>query len=540
MGRWAWLLGLAACGGDDGAAPISEVGAPRAPAPAVQAGTPTLRRLTTTQYQATLVDLFGPTLIVPTALEPDVPVDGMVSIGAAVAGLSARGVEQYEDAAWDVAAQLVDPSVAERVYSCRGAGVVDEACAREIVSGFGQRVYRRPLTPAEVDALVAVAASAGETFGSFDVGIQYAVGAMLQSPAFLYRVELGEPDPDAPGARRYTSWEMASRLSYLLWQTMPDDALLDAAASGAVVTEAGLAEAVDRLLADPRARTGVRALFQDILQLGDDLDAVSKDPFVYNAWSVDLIASAREQTLREIEALVVDDDADWRSLLISQRTFVDRRLAALYGVEAPVIDGFGEVELPAAGGRRGLLGHASFLLLKSHATTTSVTRRGLYIQERLLCTDLPDPPAGLNTAIPEPSEDAPTMRDRVEVHLTVPECAACHELMDPLGLGLETFDGVGQWRTTENGVTIDASGALAGVPFADAWSLAQVVHDNPALSPCLALHIFEAATGRVPSAGEEEWMAWHTDGFADEGHRVRWLLRDLLLSPAFRQVGVVP
>ncbi len=526
------LAALLACQGSQD----PPAGVPRSDPPSFAPAPPTLRRLTTEQYRNSVRDLFGESVILPTELEPDLQSDGLYAEGAALAGLSALGVEQYEDAAYDLAIQMVDPAIHDRLVPCTPSATVDPTCAEQALSAFARRAWRRAPNAAELEVLVRLAGDSAEVQDSFDLGLQYGVAAVLQAPAFLYRVELGEPDPADPSLRRYSSWEMASRLSYFFLGTLPDDELLAAAEAGELVDDALLAVQVDRLLADPRARDGVRAIFSDVLGLAG-LDAIAKDPLIFLQWSADLPISARAETLAGIEDVVFDRDVDWRELLLTRRTFVDRQLAQLYAVPAPLAEGFGAVELPANGGRRGFLGQASFLVLESHPTTTSVTRRGLYIRERLLCQTMPDPPAGLNTSIPEPSEDAPTMRDRVDVHLSVPECAGCHQLMDPIGLGLENFDAVGSWRATENDVVIDPSGDLDGTPFADAWDLAGVVHDHPGLSPCLVERLFDVATGRQPTDAEQDLLAWHAEGFADEGYRVRWLLRDLVLSPAFRTMG---
>jgi hypothetical protein len=535
----ALSIGLAACGApvDSELGTDSEAVVPRGEAPAVEPGAPTLRRLTQLQYRNTVRDLLGPDVVLPANLEPDLAVERLVGMGAAVTGLSARGVEQYESAAYDLAHQaLTRESARARVLACTPSAVVDAVCAESALSSFGRRAWRRPLTAAELQSVVAIAGDAAAALGSFDAGLEFGIAALLQSPHFVYRVEHGEPDASVPGGLRYTDWEMASRLAYFLWNSAPDDALLEAAAAGALTMEAGLAAEVDRMLADPRAREGIRAMFEDKLGLAD-LDRIAKDPNVYLAWSRELLPAAREETLRLVEALVVDEDADWREMLISQRTFVDRRLAALYGVQAGSIDGFGEVWLPEEGGRRGFTGQASFLILESHPTSTSVTRRGKYVRERLLCQTLPSPPAGLNTAIPEPSPDAPTMRDRVAVHLEDPSCASCHQLMDPIGLAYENFDGIGLWRVRENGVVIDPSGDLDGVPFSDAWELSGALHDHPDLSGCLAESLIKIANGRPPAFGERDLLDWHVAGFAEQGHRVRGLLRELVLGPTFRRLS---
>ncbi len=530
----ALLLPLAGCAPDP--KPEEETPTLRGDAPAVVSAGPVLKRLTLDQYTNTVHDLFGDEIVVSDRFEPDATAEGLLQVGAGVYALSSYGVERYEDAAYSIADQaLADDAVRVRLVPCVAAAAQDDTCTRAVLDPLGRRAWRRPLTPEESDRLVALTGLAGSTLGDFDQGLAFGIAALLQSPNFVYRVELGEDDPDAPGSRRYTNHEMATRLSYFLWNTTPDDALLTAADAGELTTDVGLAAALDRLLEDPRADEGVRAFFSDMLTLYA-LDDLNKDPSVFVHMSVDVGPAAREETLQTLSWLV-EEDGDYRDLYTTRTTFIDRKLAAIYAVPAPSPDGFGQTELPDDGRRRGLLGQVSFLALQSHPANTSVTRRGLFVREVLLCQSLPSPPAGLNTSIPEASEEAPTMRDRVEQHLADPSCAACHSSMDPIGLGLENFDGLGGWRDTENGVTIDASGDLDGVPYAGAWDLGQALHDHPNTGPCLARTLFQYAGGRLVGAGETELLDWHAAGFAESGYSVKFLLRDLVTSPGFRRVG---
>lgn len=506
--------------------------------PAYEPQAPQLRRLTYSQYVHSIDDLFGEGLVLPSVLEPDSRVAGLYAVGASVTSISSLGVERYESAAFDIAEQvLADPARHAALVGCTPADAVGEACARTTLTTFGEAAWRRPLTEAELEALVAVHTSAATTLGTFEDGLTYALAAVLQSPHFLFRPELGEDD--GAGGRRFTAWELASRLSYFLWDGPPDAELRAAAASGELVTDAGIDAQIDRMLDDERARRGVRAFFVDMLHL-DELDSLTKDPLVYVYMSSELGASAREQTLLDVEALVLDEDTDFRTFLTGTDTHLDRTLAALYDVPAPAREGFGAATLPSSGGRRGFLGQASFLALQAHATSTSVTRRGQYLREVLLCQELPSAPAGLNTSIPEATEAAPTMRDRVAQHNADPTCAACHELMDPIGLGFENFDGVGRWRTEESGVVIDPSGDLDGADFADAWELAGLVADNRAFTGCVSDTLLAAAVGHGLAEGEEDLADWHTDGLKESGYRVKALLRDIARGPAFRRVGSEP
>lgn len=519
------LLLVAAC--QEGEPPVDGDGPvpPRDAEPVVTTAPATLRKLTTTEYLDTLTDLFGPGLVLPTAIEPDLDVDGLFSVGAGQASISPLGVEQYEDAAYLVAGQVMADPALRGVVPCTPSGTVDPACSEAFVRSFGRMAWRRTLTEDEVAAVAGVADNAATVLGDFWEGLEYGLAALLQSPNFLYRVEVGE-------GGRFTSTELASRMSYLLWSGPPDTELLELGEEGLLVDpEVRLAQ-IERMFADPRARRGVRVFFDEMLGL-DALDAVGKDPALYVHWSDGIGPAAREQTLATIEQLVFEDDADFRDLLVTRTTFLDRALAALYAVPAPAREGFGMTELPADGPRIGLLGQVSFLALQAHAGSTSVTRRGKFVQTVLLCRDLPPPPANVDTSIPEPSEDAPTMRDRVATHLENPMCASCHTVMDPIGLAFEHFDGIGRYRETDDGHALDTTGELDDVSFDDAIGVAWAVRDHPELPGCLSQSVLQYAQGHVLSAPETELATWHADGFASAGHRWRALLTDLVTAETF-------
>lgn len=518
------LLLLAACGETTEPAPT------RDPAPAAASPPVRLKRLTDTQYRNIARDLFGADIILPSSLDSDQRVEGLYAIGAGYTTTSSYGVEKYEAAARSVAAQVMDSASLRATWvPCTPSGTRDDACARTAVETLGRMAWRRPLDEDESATLVALAGLGAEALGDFHDGLEYAVAALLMSPWFLYRVELGEDG-------RFSDWELASRLSFFFWNRAPDAALLDAAAAGELGTEAGYTAWVERMLADERSQEGLRAFFTEMLQL-DRLDSLSKDPTIFTYMSDTLGPSAREETLRGIDELVWQDDGSYLDLFTSQRAFLDPTLAALYNVPAPSRDGFGETWLEQSGGRRGLLGQASFLALQAHPTSTSPTLRGIYIREILLCQTIPDPPANANTGIPEVSRDAATMRDRIAIHLEDPTCASCHLLTDPIGLGFENFDGLGRWRDTENDVTIDPSGELDGTSFQDAWQLGALIGRHPATAPCVVRTMLQYGTGAVADELDEELLDWHDEGFADARHRLRWLMQEVALSPAFRTPG---
>jgi hypothetical protein len=494
--------------------------------------------LTRLQYHNAVRDLFGPDVTPPSSLEPDVAVEGLRAIGGTVTSLSPRGVEQAYEGAKALATQLVSPERRDRLV-CFPAAPDDVACLDRLAETHGALIWRRPLPADERAPLVEAARSAGIALGDPAVSASTILTLLLASPSFLYRVELGEPDPARaadPEARRYTDWEMAARLSFFLWNTVPDEALRTAAAAGELTDAAGLAVQIDRMLASPRLREGVRNLFAEWFELYA-LDELSKDPNIFRHYSADLGASAREETLRVVEHLFLDEDRDFRELLTTRTTFVDRRLAAIYNVPAATDEGFARIELPADGARAGLLGQVAFLALHAHPSATSATRRGIAIRKQLLCQAVPSPPANLNTAIPEPSAEARTLKDRLVAHQANPACSGCHVLIDPPGYGLENFDGIGRFRLTDNDAPIDASGDIDGAPFESPQALAEVVATHPELAGCAVRTVYAYANGHLPEPGEQSELARLTADFEAGGRRVRSLLRAVALSPGFRTVG---
>lgn len=523
MRRWSViaLLALAACGTDGGAPE------------------PTLRKLPRAHYRATVRDLLGPGVTLPTDVPADLEIAGYAALGASVEALAPRGVEQYEAAAWDLARQaLADPAFRDQHVPC-AEGEVDEACTAAFLRDFGRRAWRRPLTDDEVQRLVAVVQAAEAALDGAWAGLEAGLAAQLMSPHFLYRVELGEDDPRRPGRRRFTDWEMASRLSYFLWGTTPDDALLEAAEQGELVRDEGLTAQAVRLLQDDRAVRGLSVFFVEMLQL-DELDTRSKDSTTFPLWHESLPEAAREQTLRTIVQAVFEEEGDYRDLLVRETSVVPAALAAVYGLDIPPDATPTELPYPAEQRRRGLLGQVSFLAAQAHPTSSSATLRGRFVMERLLCEAIPSAPGDVDTTLPEASAAAPTLRDRVANHLTLQSCVGCHAAMDPIGLAFEHFDGLGQHRVTEGGAAIDASGALDGHAFADAWELAAVLRDDARLSSCLTRSLRRFALGSAGGEDEEDEVERLDAAFSEQGYRVLDLALELIRSPAFREAGALP
>lgn len=518
---------LAACEGE-----IDEPTAQPAPTADYAPSPGRLHRLTSSQYRHAIADVFGDDIVPPPQLEPVRRIDGLAAIGAATGSISSRGVEQYEEAAFSIAEQVLAPERAS--VPCAPTGVTDDACTASYLQRLARRLWRRPIHRDELAQLVDIAHRASTTLDSYREGLTYALAALLQSPHFLFRAEIGHIE-DTSDWRRLDAFEVAERLSFFLWDTLPDDALLDAAARGDLTDRDALAEQVDRMLADQRSHQGVRAIFTDMFEL-DALDALRKDPTVFAHMSPEVGPSAREETLRVVEYIVFDREADYREIFTTPTTFINRKLASIYGVPAPAREGFARYEHEPSSQRSGILGHVSTLALHSHVTASSATLRGAFVRRTLLCGDIPAPPADVDTSIPEPLPGAATLRDRVRRHLEDPSCAGCHARMDPLGLGLENFDSLGRFRTTDNGAPIDASGTIGGVFYETPLEMGRALAGDASAAHCLTLTLHRYATGRRETSTDGAPIAEIDAEFADSGYRVLALLRAIALHPSFQLV----
>ncbi|HEY0134830.1 MAG TPA: DUF1592 domain-containing protein, partial [Nannocystis sp.] len=499
-------------------------------------GPPVLPRLTQQQYFNSIEALLGPGLPTP-QLEPDTNPYLFFNIGAASTTLSENGVQQYETAA-DLFTTIIfnDPARREDLVGCLPAAPGD-ACVAQFLGKFGRRAFRRPLSPEETTRWLGMATELAS--GDPWQGLRHAVAGMLQSPNFLYRVELGEPDVGDPTRLRYTTFEMASRLSFLLWNTTPDDALLDAAAVGDLLTEAGLAAETERLLKDPRAHQAVRDFFTQFLDLGR-LDGIARDPERYPLFSPTMIDSMRTEVRLLVDDLIYRQNTDIRGIFSTRHTFVNSELAALYGVPAegatPIT--FVPIDLPEDGPRAGLLTLGAFLTMNAHEIDTSPTARGKYVRTRVLCQDVPAPPDDADFNLdPVEGQGPQTLRQRLEQHRSDPTCAGCHAFMDPPGFLFENFDSIGAFRTLDNGLPIDATGDLDGIPLQNARGLAAMLEDDARVGRCIVTQLYRHAIGRRDILSEKPALDEIDARFADEGYRFTELLKILVTSDLFRTVA---
>ena len=354
----------------------------------------------------------------------------------------------------------------------------EHACAVEILAAFAPRAYRRPVEPAEVERLAKFVDLAMKNGGTFFEGIQVAVQAALVSPHFLFRWEL-DPEAVKPGEiRELTDWEVASRLSYFLWSSMPDGELFSLAAKGELRKNGNLEKQVARMVQDWHARAFVNNFAGQWLQVRNIWD-VSVDPDAFPKWDDTLKGAMKEETERFFEA-IMKEDRPVTDLLDADFTFLNEKLARWYGIDGVKGDEFQRVTLPKDSPRGGVLTQGSVLLATSTPTRTSPVIRGKWILEQILGTPPPPPPPDV-PRLPEQKQvdQTASLRQRFEQHRSQAECAACHAKMDPLGFALENFDATGKWRDTDGKFPIDASGALTnGTTFSGPRELKQVLKSN--------------------------------------------------------------
>lgn len=494
------------------------------------------RRLTESQYRHTVADLFGADIAVNGRFEPERREEGLLAIGAAKLSISGAGFDQYYSMARGISDQVFDPKRRAKVPACTIADPkkVEETCVAAFVKDYGYRLFRRPLTEAELAPRVAAAKKGGDAAGDHYVGMELALTSLLVAPEYLFRIERAEPDPKRRGARRLDGYTKATRLSHLIWDTTPDAELLRAAQAGELHDKAGLARQVDRMLASDKTQAGVRAFFSDMLQF-EFFDTVTKDVTLYPKFSAALMEGAREQTLKTLVDQLITKNGDYRDIFTSRETFINRQLASAYQVPFVSSEDWVAYTVPAEREAAGVITQVTFLSLFSHPGRSSPTKRGVALNEVFLCEQTPLPPADVDVSIVNDTANPllKTVRDRLLAHATDESCAGCHNLSDPLGLALERFDSLGQFRELENGQPINVSASLDGKTFSGATGLGQLMHDNPRAQRCLVRNIFAYGVGRATTDADDAYLDQQTKAFARDGYRLPGLLRQVAVSDAF-------
>jgi hypothetical protein len=534
-------IGSPGSGGASGGTPPSGTGG--------SAGTPVgdpnaagpmpLRHLTSREYRNSVLALVNDRSLA----ENDVPSETSNPTFEYYPFRQPGSVGVVEAESLQLAAEAIAKNVAANVTTllpCQPANAGEEAgCARTFIETFGRKAYRRAPTPAEVSRLETLYGEGRTTLGlDFRGAVALLVEAILQSPAFYYLDprDSGPAEIDPNGnVVKLGGTSLASRLSYFLWGAPPDDDLLTTAESGGLATVDGVTSAARRLATDMRARDMMADFADDLLDL-DILQSRGKDPETYPAYGLPLQEAMREEVRRYATAVVFDGDAKLSTLLTSTSTFVNGSLAALYGIPGVNGDTFGPATFPA-GQRGGLLTLAGFLANTGSADGSVPPRRGKFVYARMLCTELPPPP----NEIPAVTPPMPglTTRARFELHDQNPCATGCHSILDGLGFAFENYDGIGAYRTTEEGAPVDAASSYAfddvnPVPFAGAVALGAVLAAEPLAQACFAKQWLRYALHRQEVSADEASLDTATSVFRSQGGSIPELWVALATSRTFR------
>ena len=492
-----------------------------------------LRRLSRIEYARTLHDLLGEDVdAVVAQLPPDLVASSFdnQAVAQAVPSLLA---EQYLELAEQVAERVTrDPGA---LAPCAADEAV-EGCARGFLQGFLPRAFRRPLEAGELDRFVE-SFTLGADGGDYAAGLSFALVHALTSPHFLYRVELGGgPVTRADGsiAQRATPWEVATRLSYFLWRSMPDEALWLAADADALGTPAQVAAEARRMLNDPRARAMVEDFHSQWLGIGQIVD-VEKDATMFPEFDA-VRATLRDEALAFVSDVFFDDPVGtMTTLLTASHAFVGPETAALYGVEAPAEPRTRTALDPSV--RAGVLTMPAVLAVHAQSTRTSPVLRGHFVREALLCGSIPEPPPGTDTSVPRLDPANPDYdTDPFARTMENPECVGCHRLMNPIGWGLEVFDPIGRYAPERGGRAVSSAGELLRTdidgPFDGPVELAGKLAESGQVADCLAAHWYTFAHGHLPRPGDAPDVA-AAQAHLRDGGALRELLVELVTTEAF-------
>lgn len=496
-----------------------------------------LRRLTDVQYRNSVREIFGGVLTAYVGLPASQPNLGRTGFTAEADAnaVSERGAEQIADAAEALAVQVVDQLAA--LLPCYPASQ-DTACAQTFVDTYAPRAFRRPLEDAERDLLLSAFANAGADL-SFAERLGVVSAALLQLPQFLYQVERGQAVADQPQTVPLTGYEIASRLSFLFWDSSPDAELLAAATAGELDTAAGIETHARRLVGDQRAHAPLRRFFREWMQL-PELSVEEKDASVYPTFDAELAQAFDEELDRYLDAIIANPDATPADLLSSSAGWVNAPLASFYGATSDSTgpdDWQPMSEMPAD--RAGLLGRPALLAGLAYPGDSAPIHRGKFVLTRLLCVELPSPPADALSRQPV-TPPGSSQRERSLVRREIAECAGCHDLMDPIGLGLEQFDGIGQLRDRyPDGSAVDSSGEIRAAvdvqgEFEGAAELGALLAQSDDVRACMAKQWLRYAMSRVDTREDACSLDALRQDFADADHSLRELFVAVTRTDAFR------
>ena len=497
-----------------------------------------IRRLTRFEYNRTVRDLLGDSSNPADLLPPEEEVAGFNNQAAALTS-SDLLIEQYMKVAEDVSTRAVG-NIEALLPNCDPELDGNESCASSFIQDFGKRAFRRPLLQSETERFKAVFdwALADADLGRFEDGIQLVIETMLQSPSFLYRPELGDQTPIEGDIVPFTSWEMATKLSYMLWNTMPDDALFAAAAADELRTKEQIAAQARRMLQDDKARDLVRNFHTQWLQL-THLDSLTKDSGVYPNYDNSIRGLWKEEIQTFVEQVILEGDGSLRTLLTADYSFMNEELASFYGDD--VLDSVSGPELRQVQlqpeRRAGFLTSAGLMASHANVNQSSPVFRGKFVREQLMCNTLPLPP---NDLVIEPPELDPTKttKEQFEEIGANPACAGCHTLMNPIGFIFEHYDGIGQWRDQQNGKPIDATGQVVQTDDIDgdydgAPELARALADSTQVQECVSSQWFRFAYNRSVTSEDSCSIEQLNDVFRASDFNIKSLLVALTQTNAF-------
>ncbi|KIG19478.1 Cellulose-binding domain protein [Enhygromyxa salina] len=485
------------------------------------------RRLSHFEYQNTLRDLF-PQIEVPVfEMTADPSSEGFDNDGEALVP-SGLLIEQYDNNARELA-----KLAAQDLPGLLGCDPAEgESCAQLFVDAFGRRAFRRPLTAAErADFMAFFLESPGNA--DMRVGAELTIQLFLQSPQFLYRLELpaeGEEPPAEGELAPLGGYEVASRMSYFLWSSMPDETLLAAADDGALSTPAQLEAQARRMLADDRAKDAFLHFHEQWFDLGR-IDTVSKLP--EHNFDDQLRTSAKQEALRFVEHVIFDEDGTLGDLLTSNRTFVDDRLAPIYGVASPEPGVWAEVELDPTQ-RAGFMTQVAFLAGHGHPLNPSPVLRGVYSLKDVLCWPLGAPPPVAEAMMIPEAPDGQTNREAYEALTAADECQFCHEVINPVGFAFEHYDTLGAWRDQDNGNPVDASGQFQDAMFTGAPEMMSQLAQRPDVHRCVSKKWLRFAYGGGRVLLTPDILAQTEASFADADFSITELMVAIVTHPRFR------
>ncbi|MDF3068354.1 MAG: hypothetical protein K0R38_3955 [Polyangiaceae bacterium] len=515
--------GVTSTGGQAPIGPVdcSVMNPPRAP----------LRRLTRFEYNNTVRDLLGVNTK-PADVLPGEELGNGFGNDADALGVSRLLIDGYRTVAHDIALSVTTGANINQVLGCELPA--DEAgCVTGFIGRFGARAFRRPLEQSEHAAALSVFEQGKRLSGNALGGVQAIIEFVLQSPQFMYRIERGTIVDDAQNLARPTEYEMATRLSFLLWGTAPDAQLLESASRGELSTKEQIAAHATRMLTDPRARDVVRNFHSLLLQISG-LDGLVRNADYYPSFTPGLGALYRRETEAFVDEVVWNDDGRLSTLFTAPYTFLNQKLAAVYGITGITGDELRKVQLDPTR-RAGLLTQPSILSMTTPGSRTDPVVRGKWVFTKLMCGTVADPPPDI-PVLPEPQPGL-SVRDRLAQHRDSPACQGCHQLMDPIGFGFERYDGMGQWRDTDNALPIDSSGNIAtsdvAGPFDGAVELGQKLAQSKDVQGCFVGAWLTYAYGRAETDGDNCTRTSLEAAFEQSGGRVRDLLVALTQTDAF-------